>query len=88
MLGILKAGGVYVPLDPAYPAERLAWMAADAGLGLLVVEAGLAGSPALPAGIARVLVDAGGELVEEGEDGEGWAPPPAGPGLAPKRSPT
>jgi amino acid adenylation domain-containing protein len=86
MLGILQAGGAYVPLDPAYPAERLAWMAADAGLGLLVVEAGLAGSPALPGGIPRVLVDAGGELVEGGGDGDcdGWAPLPAGPGPGPE----
>ena len=26
IMGILKAGGVYVPLDPAYPAERLAFI--------------------------------------------------------------
>jgi amino acid adenylation domain-containing protein len=29
MLGILKAGGVYLPLDPAYPAERLRFMLED-----------------------------------------------------------
>ncbi len=33
MLGTLKAGAAYVPLDPAYPADRLAWMLADAGIG-------------------------------------------------------
>src|SRR5262249_36905365 len=29
ILGILKAGGGYVPLDPAYPAERLRYMISD-----------------------------------------------------------
>ena len=28
LLGILEAGGAYLPLDPAYPPERLAWMVA------------------------------------------------------------
>ena len=32
MLGVLKAGSAYVPLDPAYPRERLRFMAGDAGL--------------------------------------------------------
>ncbi len=32
LLGILKVGAAYVPLDPAYPAERLAMMQEDAGL--------------------------------------------------------
>src|SRR6202011_1925787 len=30
VLAVLKAGGVYVPLDPAYPQERLAFMLSDA----------------------------------------------------------
>uniref|UniRef100_UPI001641D0FB non-ribosomal peptide synthetase n=1 Tax=Burkholderia gladioli TaxID=28095 RepID=UPI001641D0FB len=30
LLAVLKAGGVYLPLDPAYPAERLAYMLEDA----------------------------------------------------------
>jgi surfactin family lipopeptide synthetase A len=37
-LGILKAGGVYVPLDPAYPAERLAYMIADSETRLLLIQ--------------------------------------------------
>ncbi len=32
LLGILKAGGAYLPLDPAYPTERLRFMASDVGL--------------------------------------------------------
>ncbi len=37
LLGVLKAGGGYVPLDPAFPAERLAFMLEDAGVGVLLV---------------------------------------------------
>ncbi len=35
-LGIQKAGAAYVPLDPAFPPERLAYMVADAGIRLVV----------------------------------------------------
>src|SRR6202451_1694981 len=38
MLGILKAGGVYVPLDAEYPGERLEWMMEDAAIGMVVTE--------------------------------------------------
>lgn len=38
LLAILKAGGVYVPLDPHYPQERLAFMAADAQLSVLLTQ--------------------------------------------------
>ncbi|HEY4385096.1 MAG TPA: amino acid adenylation domain-containing protein, partial [Ktedonobacteraceae bacterium] len=37
-LGILKAGGVYVPLDPGYPKERLRFMFADAQIALLLTQ--------------------------------------------------
>lgn len=39
MIGILKAGAAYVPLDPEYPADRLVYMVEDAGLDVLVVDA-------------------------------------------------
>ncbi|MCI0387273.1 MAG: condensation domain-containing protein, partial [Acidobacteria bacterium] len=38
VLGILKAGGVYVPLDPAYPEERLAFMIEDAQMPMLLTN--------------------------------------------------
>ncbi|HEU5227255.1 MAG TPA: amino acid adenylation domain-containing protein, partial [Ktedonobacteraceae bacterium] len=37
-LAILKTGGAYVPLDPTYPHERLAFMLADAQVGVLLVQ--------------------------------------------------
>ncbi|HXH10352.1 MAG TPA: amino acid adenylation domain-containing protein, partial [Alphaproteobacteria bacterium] len=41
-VGILKAGGVYVPLDPALPEERLAYMIEDAKVAFLLTTASLA----------------------------------------------
>ncbi|MGK0188016.1 MAG: amino acid adenylation domain-containing protein [Verrucomicrobiales bacterium] len=38
LLGILKAGAAYVPLDPAYPLDRLAFMATDTGIATLIGE--------------------------------------------------
>jgi amino acid adenylation domain-containing protein len=37
-LGILEAGGAYLPLDPTYPDERLAFMLADAGAAVALVH--------------------------------------------------
>ena len=36
LLGILKAGAAYLPLDPSYPLERLGFMIDDAGLRLVI----------------------------------------------------
>ncbi len=38
MLGILKAGGVYVPMDPEYPEERIRYMLDDAKAPVIVTE--------------------------------------------------
>ena len=40
LLGILKAGGVYVPLDGSYPAGRLRFMVEDAEIRLLLTQSG------------------------------------------------
>ncbi|MCL4180305.1 MAG: amino acid adenylation domain-containing protein [Verrucomicrobia bacterium] len=43
VLGILKAGVAYVPLDPRFPVERLALMIEDAKIQVLVTQADLVG---------------------------------------------
>jgi amino acid adenylation domain-containing protein len=40
LLGVLKAGGAYMPLDPAYPPERLLYMLRDSGAAVLLTEPG------------------------------------------------
>ncbi|WP_433528508.1 non-ribosomal peptide synthetase [Micromonospora sp. CA-263727] len=39
ILGVLRAGAAYVPLDPAYPQSRLEFMLRDAGCRIVIVEA-------------------------------------------------
>ena len=41
LLGILKAGAAYVPLDPTYPPERLQFMLEDAQVSVLLIQQAL-----------------------------------------------
>ncbi|HET6230447.1 MAG TPA: amino acid adenylation domain-containing protein, partial [Longimicrobiaceae bacterium] len=61
LLGILKAGAAYVPLDPVYPAERLAYLAEDAGLRIALTTLDL--SDRLPPGVVPVLLDADAQAI-------------------------
>jgi amino acid adenylation domain-containing protein len=76
ILGILKAGGGYVPIDPSYPAERIDWILSDSQAGvaapLVVTQSGLTGS--LPVGRAHVLCLDAPELAAESDaDPDGGA---------------
>lgn len=56
-LGILKAGGAWLPMDTQYPAERLAYQLGDADVSLVVTTSDLAAL--LPAHVTPVLLDSG-----------------------------
>ncbi|HZI06168.1 MAG TPA: amino acid adenylation domain-containing protein, partial [Archangium sp.] len=59
--GIQKAGGVYVPLEAVLPAERLEWMARDAGVRAVVTRRGLEERCRPPEGVPVVLLEEVGE---------------------------
>jgi amino acid adenylation domain-containing protein len=78
ILGILKTGAAWLPLDPAQPLERLSGMALEADLAALVTSGRLAGAlgplaTMLPAGTPMVLLDADAEAIA--------AEPAASPGI-------
>jgi amino acid adenylation domain-containing protein len=57
MLGILRAGAAYVPLDPAYPDERLQFMREDAELAVVLVSRSTQERMARAMSVCLVVVD-------------------------------
>lgn len=66
LLGILKAGAAYVPLDPSYPKERLALMLNDAGVHLLLTQQRLLET--LPEHEAHVVCLDNADIVAESDE--------------------
>src|SRR5947209_7164612 len=76
LVGTLKAGGAIVPLDPAYPKERLAFMLEDAQVSVLLTQRHLADR--IPRhGAETVYLDA------DGRDGEHDSAPNLNSGVTP-----
>ncbi|MFB4309160.1 amino acid adenylation domain-containing protein [Actinomadura sp. GTD37] len=68
-LAVLKAGAAYLPVDPAYPADRIAFMLEDAAPACVVTTSGAD----LPGAVPRVLLDGldlSGESAEAPADGD------------------
>ncbi|HET9316179.1 MAG TPA: amino acid adenylation domain-containing protein, partial [Vicinamibacteria bacterium] len=70
LLGVLKSGGAYLPLDPSFPAERLAHMLSDSGARTVLVSRALRG--AVPPSKAAAIV-----VEDATENGEGRPTPVA-----------
>ena len=66
ILAVLEAGGAYVPFDPAYPAQRLAAMAAQAEPALVITSAALVATAPAVAG-EPLLIERAGLARETGE---------------------
>ncbi|QXP86158.1 amino acid adenylation domain-containing protein [Methylococcus sp. Mc7] len=67
LLGVLKAGGAYLPLDPAYPEERLAYMLEDSGARIVLTRTALADALHHP-GVELLRLDTGWETDPAGSD--------------------
>ena len=85
LLAVLKAGAAYVPLDPGYPRERLAFMLADAQVRVLLTQSAFSASlPAADGGAPGPLtlcLDTDGEPVDR-ESAADLEPFPADEALA------
>ncbi|MFJ9338744.1 amino acid adenylation domain-containing protein [Streptomyces sp. NPDC101733] len=57
LLGVLRSGGLYVPVDPGYPADRIDYMLADSGARVLVVS-GAPDTVRAPDGVTVLDLDA------------------------------
>ncbi|GAB3356937.1 amino acid adenylation domain-containing protein [Lysobacter tyrosinilyticus] len=66
VLGVLKAGAAYVPVDPSYPSDRIAYMLSDSRPKAVLTQAALV--PTLPGSDAPVLVIDGNALEGEASD--------------------
>jgi amino acid adenylation domain-containing protein len=68
ILGVLQAGGAYIPLDPAYPRSRLVSILAETQIPIILTQSHLAGDLA-PTEIELFLLDTqASELATESED--------------------
>ncbi|MTJ19599.1 non-ribosomal peptide synthetase [Dolichospermum sp. UHCC 0299] len=54
LLGIIKTGAAYLPLDPAFPSDRLQWILADSQAGVILTESQIA--PHIPTSSAQILL--------------------------------
>ncbi|HEX6747845.1 MAG TPA: non-ribosomal peptide synthase/polyketide synthase [Longimicrobium sp.] len=76
ILGILKSGAGYLPLDPAYPEDRLAYMVEDSGVSIVVSTGSLAdGLRSDATTVVRLDVDADAIAAESSEAPEHGARP-------------
>ena len=57
VLGILKAGAAFVPLDPELPAQRIAYMMQDSGLRVVLTHEHLLAKMPVVAGVKALLVE-------------------------------
>ena len=64
VLGVLKTGACYIPLDPLYPQDRISYMLDDAAAAYVISRTVIAGSISFPDSCMQVLIDANGSDID------------------------
>ncbi|KIA66723.1 hypothetical protein FG87_00980 [Nocardia vulneris] len=67
LLAIIKAGGAYLPIDPAYPADRIAYLLADAAPACVLTRAGITLPGTTPTIDVGRVVDLNGAPIDDDE---------------------
>jgi amino acid adenylation domain-containing protein/thioester reductase-like protein len=65
LLGVLKSGGTYIPLDPAYPNDRLEFMMEDSQSAVLLTHRALDEQLSTTPALQRVYLDKDAEIIEQ-----------------------
>ncbi|AMM92983.1 peptide synthetase [Peribacillus simplex] len=65
LLGIMKSGGAYVPIDPSYPESRLRYILADAHIEVLVTQEKLPQKMTLPESVDMICIDRDRAAIEQ-----------------------
>ncbi|MEI5102898.1 amino acid adenylation domain-containing protein [Streptomyces sp. PmtG] len=71
LLGVVKAGGAYLPVDPASPAERISSVAGDSSAGFLLTDAATAKALSAGLDVPAILFD---DVRPDAADGDDGAP--------------
>ncbi|RZM28004.1 MAG: amino acid adenylation domain-containing protein, partial [Pedobacter sp.] len=65
VLGILKAGAAYVPIDPEYPIDRISYMLKDSGAGIVLSSSNILKTMSLPEGMEAIDVESAKEAIAQ-----------------------
>lgn len=77
LLGVVKAGGAYLPIDPTFPVERIRSVLGDSSVGVLLTDAASAGVLSADLDVPAILFDdIGSDTADDDSDGAREAPAP------------
>lgn len=65
VLGVLKSGGAYLPLDPDYPTDRLQYMVEDSGAPVVITQSSLKQLLPFPDNVRMICIDDDKQIIDQ-----------------------